>query len=844
MTGVLGRLGRLSLGLAVALVCVAILWPTLSLLLGGDATASRSPTVPAGAAPGVFAGSGRLLVTSLLWSASIGVVAAVLGWPIGRALSRGLPVGRSRLLAVVASLPVALPAYLVFWTLWQGTAPGTTLGGWAFRAGLVPEFREAILFVGLVAWATPLAAWTIAALRWRGGNSDAALLAIDAPGPVRRLRVAFGSDRRGLLLAVIVAMLAVGGESVSFDLAQVRTYGYELRTIDATGGGSAAVLAAGWPAIASVAALLILGATLVGRAGPGGARSCDALRLPDRLAWCCAAGLVAPVALLAISLVRWGDPSRFLALYGRAAMSSLLVAAGAATICALLAAAVVVLRSSSSRAGRATSAAIGFLFLLSAAAPATVVAIALESGWNRPVVGPPVYDSPSIVLLALTARLGAVAILVAGLVSARSGRRRDLLALDAPRGVRAGIAALRPSLVAAVLASAAIGGALAWSEIAVTARLAPPGVELIATSLLNAVHYQQPETVVAAGLLAVLLAIAAIAIAVYLLAPRRTAVVLGAATILGGCGAHDGGMPEIPAKVTIGTAGFGPGQFHTPRAVAYDARSDRFYVVDKEARIQRFDGQGRYELEWRMPETANGRPVGISVHPDGRVFVADTHYYRVLVYDSQGRELARFGEYGTEPGRMIYPTDIAFGPDGRIYVGEYGGNDRVQVFSPEGGYLFGFGGFGLEEGRFSRPQTLVFDGDELLVADSNNHRIQIFDAEGRLLRVTGVPGREPGQLFYPRGIVPLGDGTAIVCEYGNHRVQRIDLRPGDAFGRSLGVWGGLPDVRPDARSDARPVAARSSRGRVQYPWDAAGRAGRVAVLDSGTDRLLIAPLPE
>ena len=63
------------------------------------------------------------------------------------------------------------------------------------------------------------------------------------------------------------------------------------------------------------------------------------------------------------------------------------------------------------------------------------------------------------------------------------------------------------------------------------------------------------------------------------------------------------------------------------------------------------------------------KPVGLSVHPDGRVFVADTHYNRVLVFDRDGKELARFGGYGKEPGHFIYPTDIAFGNDGRIYVG-------------------------------------------------------------------------------------------------------------------------------------------------------------------------------
>ena len=109
-----------------------------------------------------------------------------------------------------------------------------------------------------------------------------------------------------------------------------------------------------------------------------------------------------------------------------------------------------------------------------------------------------------------------------------------------------------------------------------------------------------------------------------------------------------------------------------------DPRNGSIYVVDKTARIQHFTADGEFINEWSMPEGQLGRPVGISVAPDGRVFVPDTHYHRILVFDEQGNELNRFGRFGTGPGEFVYPTDVVFGPEGELYVSEYGTNDTKQ----------------------------------------------------------------------------------------------------------------------------------------------------------------------
>jgi hypothetical protein len=367
----------------------------------------------------------------------------------------------------------------------------------------------------------------------------------------------------------------------------------------------------------------------------------------------------------------------------------------------------------------------------------------------------------------------------------------------------------------------------------------------------------------------------------------RTLCLAGTLWALGGAlwgcdlrGPMEGG--PIPTLRVLGEGGTSAGQFFYPRAMDADPWG-RLWVVDKTARIQRIDPDtGFPEGKWRMPEFRLGQPTGITIAPgpDGRpaFYVADTHYHRVLIRrvpepgTQPGSEeedvIGTFGEFGMGPGQFVYPTDVAIlmgdgpGPE-RIYVSEYGGNDRICVFDGQYNFLFDFGMVGSlgepvdrsgldlygvgspdaaegagnggggdvgrgggEEGsvggrevRFNRPQSMAIDEEsrELIVTDATNHRIGRFTLDGELLGWIGGPGRGRGQLGYPYGLELLGDGTALVVEFGNNRVQRLDL----ATGESLGIYG---------------VPGRSV-GELRTPWAAVVVDSTVYVLDSGNYRI-------
>jgi len=269
----------------------------------------------------------------------------------------------------------------------------------------------------------------------------------------------------------------------------------------------------------------------------------------------------------------------------------------------------------------------------------------------------------------------------------------------------------------------------------------------------------------------------------------------------------------------FGELGMGPGAFSYPRAIAL-APDGKLFIVDKTARVQRFDADGTFETSWTMPDYKAGKPVGLAVHPDSRVFVADTHYHRVIVYNADGTELARFGEPGRGDGEFELPTDVAFDANGYIYVSEYNGNDRVTKWSPDFEYM-GAIIAGKVSGRvMRRPAAMDIDSEQTLwVADACNHRILRFSLDGELLSEFGTMGTETGQLRYPYDINVDANGRVLVCEFGNCRLQWFDTT-----GTSLRVWG----------SPGRDI------GQLSSPWGAAtGSDGRVYVLDSLNARVKV-----
>jgi iron(III) transport system ATP-binding protein len=289
------------------------------------------------------------------------------------------------------------------------------------------------------------------------------------------------------------------------------------------------------------------------------------------------------------------------------------------------------------------------------------------------------------------------------------------------------------------------------------------------------------------------------------------------ATTFCGCGGNADGEPAI-AVSEFNTWPMAPegALIPGPRSMTIGPGGE-LYVLDNAGRVLVYDEVGNESRRWYMPEYSVGKAEGICVLKDGRVAVADTHYHRVVLFKQDGTLLGMHGKHGEGPGEFIYPVAITQDDEGNYFVGEYGGNDRIQKFSPDGKFQLSFGGFGTEPGEFQRPSGVVWRDGEILVADAFNNVIQVFSDSGDFIGILGATPQGAG-LHYPYDLGINARGEVFVVEYGGNRVTHLS-RKGEVLGRFGSV--GTAD------------------NQFSTPWGIAVDAeGRVFVADTGNRRIV------
>ena len=83
-------------------------------------------------------------------------------------------------------------------------------------------------------------------------------------------------------------------------------------------------------------------------------------------------------------------------------------------------------------------------------------------------------------------------------------------------------------------------------------------------------------------------------------------------------------------------------------------------------------------------------------------------------------------------GPFAYPTNVAVGPTGDIFVSDGYGNARVHKFDPDGRHLQSWGDPGNGPGQFWVPHGIAVDRQgTVYVADRENSRVQLFTSNGQ-----------------------------------------------------------------------------------------------------------------
>jgi YYY domain-containing protein len=218
-----------------------------------------------------------------------------------------------------------------------------------------------------------------------------------------------------------------------------------------------------------------------------------------------------------------------------------------------------------------------------------------------------------------------------------------------------------------------------------------------------------------------------------------------------------------------GWGGRGGGEYRFKELCGVAIAGDALYVADTwNGRVQAFTIAG--VLRATAGELYG--PRGITIAPDGRVWVTDGGNHRVVSYDALLQDRKFVGHKGSGPGEFSGPTGISAAPSGAIYVADTG-NKRIQVLAPDGTPRgeFAFPGWG----ENAEPHLAVDADGTIWATDPPSNAVLALDGAGKVLE--RIAADEAGRKFEnPTGIaIDRKNRILYVINSGNASVAKISL---------------------------------------------------------------------
>jgi sugar lactone lactonase YvrE len=152
----------------------------------------------------------------------------------------------------------------------------------------------------------------------------------------------------------------------------------------------------------------------------------------------------------------------------------------------------------------------------------------------------------------------------------------------------------------------------------------------------------------------------------------------------------------------------------------------------------------------------------------------------------------------TDTAQLNNPYGVVIGPDGALYVADFGSNrivrldlkaKRINVIAGDGTKGHSGDGGPAKSAQLSAPHEVRFDSKgNMWVAERDAHVVRHIDTKTQVITTaagTGVAGysgdngpANAAQLNQPHSIVVDSADNVLICDINNNRVRRIDAKTG------------------------------------------------------------------
>ena len=310
-----------------------------------------------------------------------------------------------------------------------------------------------------------------------------------------------------------------------------------------------------------------------------------------------------------------------------------------------------------------------------------------------------------------------------------------------------------------------------------------------------------------------------------------------------------------------------------PQGIAFD-RKGNLYIVDTghnvvrvvtsdDGAIETLAGNGEKGFsgdEGPAGEASLSSPIGISVAPNGDVFIADTENHRIRMIDGQTgiiTTLAGTGQSGfsgnggpATAASLSSPQAVLY-LDGDVLVADTN-NHAVRRIDRQTGIIAplagtGFPGFLGDQGpagsaRLLFPTRLAVDSSgNVYIADTSNLRIRKVSAETGIITTVAGTGENgfsgdngpptSAALSLPVGLAVNAADDLFIADVGNHRVRRVSASRNVSAPSIVTVAG---DGEPPTTGDGQPATEAS----LSYPaGTVVDSSGNLFIAEAGHHRV-------
>ncbi len=244
---------------------------------------------------------------------------------------------------------------------------------------------------------------------------------------------------------------------------------------------------------------------------------------------------------------------------------------------------------------------------------------------------------------------------------------------------------------------------------------------------------------------------------------------------------------------TIGSQGRGEGELNSPAGIDVDSAGDLYVADSQHSKIVVYRPDGSL-----LTEIAVERPIIPRLVDDVRLYVASYDSIKILSVPGY-EELSSWGRRGRGEAEYDFPNGLIVTDEGESVFVADGNNMRLKRVDKDGEKVWIVGAPPTDmtdaDRLFGLPGGMALAADILYIVDPLNSSIHLYRLDGTKVGEVGEPGSEEGYFSYPSQIAYMGGTRFAITEWGNDRVQIVEIDP-EAVARAAATTPevGTPDT--------------------------------------------------